>query len=328
MAGGQTFSVASSIGNFATQKLTKEVRALGQPMMRWRQFTRVEPAFSARQSDTLLFPKRLNVQADPSTGAIVPERAPIPSTGYSTLQGQVVCQKTAIKIPYTLEASTYSEIDLDQQNKEALADFLAKALNYRTFRAFEDSNVVYTATGDTTTPTATWATNGTPGAASTRDIELFDLKNIVDALKAGNYGGASSAPVAPYDGANYQQICSVSAARAYRDDPEFEEAARFGDPARIFAGEVGRIYGVRTVEDNHILGDTPAGDKGEAMIFGKDPVIEIIALREEVRMEQPAELGTDMAIGAVYLGGLSIVWSYNATTEPDNRIVRLTSLAS
>lgn len=324
MAGGQTFSVASSIGNFATQKLTKEVRALGQPMMRWRQFTRVEPAFSARQSDTLLFPKRLNVQADPSTGAIVPERAPIPSTGYSTLQGQVVCQKTAIKIPYTLEATTYSEIDLDQQNKEALADFLAKALNYRTFRAFEDSNVCYIPTTSGGTPAATWDTDGTPSTAADRDIELFDLKNVVDALKAGNYGGASSAPVAPYDGANYQQICSVSAARAYRDDPEFEEAARFGDPARIFAGEVGRIYGVRTVEDNHILGDNN-GFKGQAMIFGKDPVIEIIALREEVRMEQPAELGTDMAIGAVYLGGFSIVWSYNAVTEPDNRIVRITS---
>jgi hypothetical protein len=325
MAGGQVFGVASSVGNFSTDRLTKEVRRLGQPMMRWRQFTRQESSFSSRQGDTLLFPKRLNLDADESTGAIVGERQPIPSAGYRTLQGSVVCQKSAIKIPYTMEAELYSEIDLDQQNREALADFMAKALNRRAFNAFNSTNVCYIPTGTDTVPTATWDVDGTPSTSATRDNQLFDLKEVVDALKAGTYGANASAPVQPYDaGGNYQQIASVQAARALRDDDEWEEAARFGDPERLWAAEIGRIYMTRTVEDNAILG-LNNNKKGEAVIFGKDPVIEIIALREEVRMEIPAELGTDLAIGFCYLGGFKLTWDYNSTTEPDNRVVKITS---
>ena len=326
MAGGQPFGIPSAGGNLAVNRLSKKLRALGQPLMRYRQFTSKSAEFGKRQGSTLLFDKRLNLSGDPSTGSIVAEGSPIPRSGYSIGQGSCVAQASGHAIPWTEELATFAEFDIDKVNREVLVDYMAKALNYRAYDQFNASNVCYIPPGGGT-PAATWDTDGTPSTAADRNVTLFDVKNVVDALKKGVYGSAVSAPVEAYDGANYMAIGSVDYTRALRDDSDWENAARYGDPERLFAGEVGRIFGTRTVEDNHILGllGSAGTYKGEAFIFGKDPVIEIIAVPEEVRIDIPSDFGRDRAIAFYYLGGFSIVWSYNATTEPDNRIVRITS---
>ena len=324
MAGGQTFGIPSAGGRLAVDRLSKKLRALGQPLMRYRQFTTKQADYGKRQGQTLLFDKRLNLDADSSTGAIVAEGSPIPRSGYKVIQGSCTAQTSGQAIPWTEELATFSEFDVDKINREVLVDFMAKALNKRAQLQFEASKICYNPDG-TGTPQAQWGTAGSPGGAADRDIQLFDVKNIVDARKKGIYGTAVSAPVEPYDGANYMAIGSIEYTRALKDDTDWENAARYGDPDRLFSGEVGRIYGTRTVEDNHILGTIGAGaHKGGAYVFGKDPVMEIIAVPEEIRVDLPADFNRDNAVAFVYIGGFKIIWEYNATTEPDNRIVRVT----
>jgi len=66
--------------------------------------------------------------------------------------------------------------------------------------------------------------------------------------------------------------------------------------------------------------------KGEAVIFGNDPVMEVVATMEEIREAIPGDFGRDMALAWYYLGGFAHIWSYNSSTEPDNRVVALGSL--
>jgi len=50
-----------------------------------------------------------------------------------------------------------------------------------------------------------------------------------------------------------------------------------------------------------------------------------VATMEEIREAIPGDFGRDMALAWYYLGGFAHIWDYNATTEPDNRVVRLGS---
>ena len=53
---------------------------------------------------------------------------------------------------------------------------------------------------------------------------------------------------------------------------------------------------------------------------------EIVATMEEIREAIPGDFGRDMALAWYYLGGFAHIWSYNSSTEPDNRVVALGSL--
>lgn len=293
--------------------------------MRWRQFTDKDEQHGKREGDTLLFDKILNVDASASAGAVIAEGQPIPRSAFKTRQGTVLAQPSGLAIGWTEELENLSEFDVRDPIKSRLVDFMAKALNYRAFEQFNATKIVYTPTGSAgaATHAATWNSVGTP-TTSLRDVELWDLKNIVDALKKGKYGTAVSAPVPTYDGSNYMCIGSVDFCRAIKDDEHFEDAAKYGDPERLFSGEVGRIYGTRIVEDNHILSTTTLGDdKGQAMFFGAEPVMEIVVVPEEVRIDIPADFNRDRAMAFYYLGGFKLIWSYDATSEQENRVVRL-----
>jgi hypothetical protein len=164
--------------------------------------------------------------------------------------------------------------------------------------------VIYTPTGATDSPAATWGTSGTAGGTASRDWQVWDLRNIVDALQYGVYGSSASAPVEPWDGVNYICIGSVPAMRALKDDPDWEKAQYYGDPEKLFSGETGRIYGTRCVANNNDnLGNSgkigTTAYKGEAVIFGNDPVMEIVATMEEIREAIPGDFGRDMALALV-----------------------------
>jgi hypothetical protein len=323
MAGGQVQGVAAFGGNLSRDRLSKEMRVVGQPLQRWRQFTKKQNDYGAHQGQLLIYNKRKNASADASTGLIVAERGIIPSTDYEVLQGTCTAQTSAVKIPWTGELELYAEFDLDKENRDALTDLMAKGLNYRAYDKFWATDICYIPTGGGT-PAATWDVDGVPSTAADRNITLFDLKNVVDALKKGKFGSNASQPVLPYDGANYQQVASVDAARALRDDDDWEEAARFGDPERLWAAEIGRIYMTRTVEDNFIL-DTNNSYKGESVIFGKDAVMECVAQPEEIRLEIPQNLQMDKAIGFVYCGGFDTIWGADFANEGFATIVKITS---
>lgn len=323
-AGVSVSAASTNAGNLAVPELDKLLRTPGQPLVRWRQLTNKSKQFGKRSGNKLLFAKVSNLDADPSTGAIVAEGVPLPRASYNTTQGECLCQTSGVASPYTEESDTYSQFSIPNIVENQLSDHSAKALDYRAFYAFDATKIVYTPTGSDAAPLFTWSATGSAGATAARDLQIFDLKNIIDAFKKGKYGSLiTAAPVQPWDGVNYFQIASVDSCRAQKDDPEWEKAIYYGDPSRLFDGEEGRIYRCRTIEDNHILGTLTGGYRGQSFFCGKDAVMECVALPEEVRIGQPADFDRDRAVAWVYMGGFSLIWSFNATTEKDNRVVKV-----
>lgn len=347
---GQSYLSGAYGKNFATSKLSKKLRSAAQPLMRFRQFTDSESQFGKRESDTMLFDKVLNLDASANMGAIIAEGQSIPRSSFRTIQSSIIARPSAISIGWTEELESFSEFDVRDPIKSRLVDYMAKALDYRAYTEFAKTRVHYrttatTATGEfvvgstVVTPTAVSgaATNASGQVApSGRKAEVADIKNIIDSMKKGKYagnaasiGGATTkvaAPVPPADkGSNYVCIASVDFCRAIKDDSKFEEYAKYGDPDRFFSGEIGRIYGCRIVEDNHILGGIGAAGAlgGQAFFMGKEAVMEVVVVPEEIRIDIPYDFNRDRAMAFYYLGGFKTIWEFDATDEPENRIVAM-----
>jgi N4-gp56 family major capsid protein len=294
--------------------------------MRFRQFTTRKNELGKREGQTLLFDKIFDVK---TAGGPIGEGQNIPKTGFSINQGNCKAIPYGNSIPWTEEFENFSEFDVKDPIQSRLIDDMAKAIDRAVEAKFRKTKIVYTPTGTVSNPTATWSATGLPTGTASRDIQIFDIKNIVDALKSGVYGTNVGAPVPPWDGDNYMGVLSTGACRALQDDSEWSEDVRFGDPERKWSGEVGRIYRTRFVEENHILGQTigaAATKKGEGYIFGKEAVMEVRVVPEEIRRGIPGDFGRDRALAWYALLGHEIIWEFDATNEPDNRIVRIGSL--
>jgi N4-gp56 family major capsid protein len=133
------------------------------------------------------------------------------------------------------------------------------------------------------------------------------VKEVVDAMK-------STYLIPPFYGENYICICSVGFARTLKDDPDWEDAAKYGDPERLFAGEVGRYYGCRFVEETNVLSNKPGGTyKGEAVFFGEDPVVEAVAVAEELRAKIATDYGRDKGLAWYSLVNWALTWGTSTT---------------
>jgi len=325
---GQSWFTNESGRFFSNNTLSKKLRAMAQPMVRFRQFAKAEPGFAKRSGDTLLFDKVLNVDAGVTDGALIPEGEPIPRAEFRTKQGSCIAKASGLGIGWTEEYESFSEFEVRDPISSRLSDHMSKALDYRTYNdGFNSTSarVVYTPVGDEGGPKqASWSVTGTAGTAATRDTSVWDLITIGTALKEGLYNATTSAPCPTYDGDNYICIGSVSFATSLRHDPAWVEAAKYGDPERLYTSEIGRIHGFRVIEDNHIGRRFTNGFSGEATIFGEDAVFEIVVTPEEIREALPADFGRDMALAWYALLGFAAPW--DLTNDGDNRIVRIRSL--
>lgn len=334
-SGGQSW-FSNEVGKYlSNDTLSRKLRAFAQPTMRYRQFVERDQQFGKRSGQRLLFDKRTNLSSTGSDGALIPENEPIPRDRMLFLQGTVTAYESGRGVGWSELFQQFSEFETRDPISSALGDHMARALNYRAYNeGFNLGKIVYTPTGSDIAPTFYWSITGTAGAAASRDAQVLDLKNIVDAMREGVYGsgasptGNNSAPAEFWDGANMVAIGSVSWNRAIKDDPEYERAQYYGDPEKLFSGETGRIYATRNVEDNHIARRIN-GYGGEVTIIGADAVMEVTVTGEEIREALPADFGRDMAMAWYYLGGSSPIWSYGTTsgdaTESMNSIVRVRS---
>ena len=320
---GQKWSVSAEGGYFANPELSKKLRSAAQPMTKFRQFVRAEPGFGKGKGDTLYFNKVSNIQ---DKGGKLQELVRIPASKFLIRQGSVVVDEWGNSIPYTGKLEALSEFDLTNPIQRALRDDMAKSIDIAVATAFKLSKTCYIPTG---AAAGSWDNDGTPTASATSNLTLFHIKEIVDALRSGVFGANTYAPVAPYSGpdGDYIGLFSVKAARGIKDDPEFEEWAKYTQADRLFKGEIGRIYGVRVIETNHLdalsNGVGTNSVLGEALIFGEDPVVEAVAVPEELRAKIAEDYGRDKGVAWYALLGWNIVW--DATTDGETRVVRVTS---
>jgi len=329
---GQVWYLSASGGYFANPKLSMNLHTVSQPRLRFRQFTDRKDDFGKSEGDILDFNKVFNVR---TRGGRLTEGVPIQKTSIRIGRGQCIATEYGNAIPWTSKYETLSQFDGVDPLTNALTNDQGKVVDEEVKIQFANSRIKYIARGTPTQPTATWDTAPTFDAstgeyvtsvAAQRHIQLWDLKNCVDALKKGVYGGARGSQVPTYDGMDYVCVGSVDFVRKIKDDPDFEEAAKYGDPDRLWDGEAGRIYGCRIVEENHLLeylGTTSYG--GQAFVFGAETVKEIRVIPEEIRRAIPGDYGRAKGMAWYGILGWKIIWEFNATTEPDGRIIHITS---
>jgi hypothetical protein len=335
-------------GFFTNQTLSRQLRSPGQPITRWRQLTKKDPQFGKRSGQKLLFNRVLNLKADPKNGALLAEGQPIPRDGFVISQGECLAQASGQGIPWTEEFQVQSEFDTNDPIESRALDHEVKALDYRAADPFLTCKYKYSPTGNPTEGDQynqgnfgfTMTFDGTAPNDATRSFRVWDFRNVADMMKNGRYRAVNTAdvfartvaPAPTWDGQSFLAVVSVEACRAIKEDPKWEEAQYYGDPEKLFTGEAGRLYGIRFIEENHVLKAIAGGGMdvhntdvaGEAMVIAKDPAMECVVTPEEIRIDIPRDFGRDQAMAWYYLGGWARIW--DGDNKTDNRIVHMTAL--
>lgn len=307
---GQTWSPDASGGYLANDTLSKKIRHAAQPLMRFRQFVRKEPGYGKGKGDTVLWNRISNVSTG---GGTISELSKMPEDNVTIGQGSCIVNEYGNSVPYTGKLEALSEFSVDNIVMKALKNDMAKTLDAACGAIFQSIPIHYVATGTAANPTNSFET--TLSTSMARDIQAFDVKEVIDAMK-------STYTIPPYDGENYVCICSVGFARALKDDSDWEDAAKYGDPERLFAGEVGRYYGCRFVEETNVLSNNlNTSYKGEAVFFGEDPVIEAVAVPEEIRAKIPTDYGRDKGLAWYFLGNWALTYGTSSTAGETKGIV-------
>lgn len=307
----QRWAVAAEGGYLANPTLSKELRYVAQPLMRFRQYVRPVPGYGAKKGDTVLFDRISNVL---TPGRKISELERMPETGVNISQGSVVVDEYGNAIPFTGKLEELSQFDVENIFLRTLRDDAAKTLDRAVADVFRATKVVAT---PVTTGTV-FSSNGNPGGTANKHVDAAFVKDVVDEMKATYL-------IPPYDGENYIAIVSVKFARRLRDSSDWVDAAKYGDPERLFAGEVGRYNQVRFIEETNVLSQTlgTTSYNGEAIFFGDDPVVEAVAVPLEIRAKIPTDYGRDKGLAWYYMGGWSLTWDTGNAGEA--KVVRVWS---
>lgn len=231
----QQWAVSALGGYLAAPFLSRNLRMVSQPMMKFRQFCRVETELGRNAGDTIYFDKVGNVANE---GRVVSENEVIPDTTISFTQDSMKVYEYSNSINYTGRLETLADLDINTPIIEGLKNDAAKVIDKAAATQFKSAKLCYTPTGSYAVPSYTLVTTGTPTVTASRNISVWDHKNIIDAMK-------STYLMPTYDGNNYGCIASTTFLRGIKDDPEWQDAAHYGNPDLLFSGEVGTLYGCR-----------------------------------------------------------------------------------
>lgn len=322
----QSWASDSGASGFRTvTEISKKVVHAAQPMMKFRQFVSVETAFGKNKGESVQIYRAGNTDEESSATAIN-ELDRIPTLSVAVTPKLITVNEYGRAIPFTSKVENLAEVDVENSvYLKALRNNMAKSLDRLVATAFKTSDVI--AIPIAATNTITWDVDGTASTSATSNINAKMLKDIVDGMKMGKFGANTSKPVPYYDGESYVCIASTTFLRGIKDDSDYELAAKYAHPEDLYLGEVGRFYNVRFVESNHInalsTGVGTGSVLGEAIIFGEDPIREIVAVEENIRSKNPEDYGRDKGLAWYAMLGWGRVWDYSTDTE--EHIVRIAS---
>lgn len=304
MAETQSWSTAVSGGYLANPRLSSKLRFALTPLMKFRQFCDIKEAWGKGEGDTLYFDKISRIN---TAGGTLSELSTIPAHKFQIRRGTIVLSEWGHAIPYTGKLEDLAQFNIVDPVQRSLRDDMAITLDKAAGKQFKLTTVKYTGTSTAAGLLETLSTSSDKTLASSKNVKggwrLFHVKECVKALKSQN--------VPPYDDAgNYVCIASVNFLFELMKDADWKNAVYYGDPERAFAGEVGRIAGVRFVEETNYLINTigSGGNYGEAVIFGKEAVIEGVAVPEELRAKIPSDYGRSKGVAWYSICGFKKMW--------------------
>jgi N4-gp56 family major capsid protein len=182
--------------------------------------------------------------------------------------------------------------------------------------AFKTAKIKYVPTGATSNNIAT---NGTPGAQATVNMNMFHVESIRDYM-------FDTLQVPPLENDDYLGIFRTLGLRGIKSDTAWQAWHQYTDPQAKYNGEVGRIEGVRFIECNHAkaLGKIGASSVlGEGVVFGEDSVALAEAMTPELRMAIPDDGGRSRAV--IWYGILQFGAIWDTGNPGEARIVHVSS---
>lgn len=312
---GQLWATNSLGGYMYSDRLSKVLRTVVQPLVKFRQFADVKDAAAQGKGKGDTF--HWNVYGDAaSQGTVLVETTTMPETNFTITQGTMMITEYGNSVPYTGKLDDLSEHPVKEIINKVLRNDAKKAFDIAAHAQFNATPLRVVPTGGTATDSVTLTTNGTATATNNVALGKGHVKAIVDLMKERN--------IPPYMGDDYCALAHPSTFRTLRNDVEAVHQYVDKGFQMILNGEIGRYEGVRFVEQTNIGKETFAQAKSNwCFFFGDDTVAEGIAIPEEMRGKIPTDYGRSRGIAWYYLGGFGIVH----TAAAQARIVKWDSAA-
>ena len=283
---------------------------MSQPMMKFRQFTKMEPAAGKSRGDKVLYDKISNIA---TAGGTLSETDTIPKSNFTVVQGSLTITEYGNAVGHTQKVATLAEVSVPENIKTVLRNDQAKVLDSAAAVQFQTSDYKATITN---TATTTFGSAGVATATAGANMSDKNVRDIIDQMK--------KLLIPTVDGENYVSICSTNSIRGLYDFFEAKAVNTTMDP--LYRGEVGRYYKCRFVEETNFLSNVLGSGSvyGESLFIGDDAVREGIAIPEEIRIDIPKDFGRDQAIAWYGLLGFQKTWDFS--TDGETRIIHVTSL--
>lgn len=271
--------------------------------------------FGRRQGENITL-KRISAIAEPTSSTLV-EGIRIPEDTLTLSTKAITVREIGRAVPFTSFAEDLSDIDIENNIQSELKRQMKLTLDTKIATAFKLTKIKYAITG---LASNNITTNGTFGAASTANMNVFHCEEIADylydTLRAPGYAGD-----------DYIGCFRTLGIRGIMRDPDWEEWHKYTDPASKFNSEVGRIEGIRFVKTNHnnAFGKVGTGSVlGEGVVFGADAVVMAEALTPELRAAMPQDFGRQRAVAWYGILEFDVIWDTGNAGEA--KIVHVGSL--
>jgi N4-gp56 family major capsid protein len=307
--------VTNTVGGYLSAKnLSKELRNVVQPMVKFRQFADIKDAVGKNKGQLFTW----DVFSDVATqGTTLVETNTMPETNFVITQGTMTIQEYGNSVPYSGVLDDLSEIPVKEIVNKAMKNDAKKAFDFGAHAAFNATLLRVAPTGGTDTASIVLTTNGTATATNNVAFNKNHAKALVDVMKERN--------INPYVGDDYMALAWPTTLRTLKNDLEAVHQYTDAGFQMIMNGEIGRYENTRYVEQTNVVKDTNWGQakSGWIYFFGEDAVSEGVANPEEVRGKIPGDYGRSKGVAWYYLGG----FAKNRLTAVDERIVKWDSAA-
>lgn len=324
MPPGQSWTVASEGGHLANAKLSSKLRFANTAKYIFRQFTRPEPGYGKQSGETIDFDK---VSMAATKGGQIGEFQDIPETKFSIVKDNLQVTEWGNSIPWTGKLELLSEFNPSSPVQKVILNDERQVLDEAVATALKTTKIKYIATGISS---VTWDNDGTASTLAASQFNFTHLKNMVDAAGKGIFGSDTGKIIPPMADGNYGLVLSINAQRGLMDDPEYQEAAKFSYPRKLFNGEIDEIcYNCRIIKNNYStsLPEEAGTNKiGEALLLGDDCVVEGVALKEELRYKLAVKYGRDKGLAWYAVLGFKKPWDF--VNDGEEHIIHFTSSAT
>lgn len=300
-------------GTYKNHKLSQEIFSAAVADAIFMDHVQPQEEFGKGMGESITL-KRVSTVAEP-TSADLTEGVRIPEDTLALSTKQITVGEIGRAVPFTSLAEDLGAIDLQNAIQKELRRQMKLVLDTKAAVAFRSAKVKYAITGLTSNNIAT---NGTFGAASTENMNVYHAEEIRDYMADTLH--------APMIGDSYVGIFRTLGLRGIKRDPDWEEWHKYSSPDAKFNSEVGRLEDIRFIEctHNNALRKVGTGSVlGEGVVFGEDAVAMAEAQTPELRAAIPQDFGRSKAVAWYGIIAFDIIW--DTGNDGEARVVHVGS---